>query len=244
MKIILKEDHGVLGSAGDVVEVKGGYARNYLIPRGIGRVANASNIKSMEELRRQQHKKINKEVEDAKQLAGDLEKVTLELTVKTGEDNKVFGSITSQNITDALHEKGFANIDKRKILLAHPIREIGEFPVKIKVYGEVMAEITVKVDKEGGEEVVIDRVAEEEKARIEASKPKVEAKAEEVETAAEETVEETVEEPAEEVKSEETSEEPAAEVENEEKTEETSEQSEEQSDDSTESTEENSEEKQ
>lgn len=223
MKIILKEDHGVLGSAGDVVEVKGGYARNYLIPRGIGKVANASNIKSMEELRRQQHKKINKEVEDAKQLAGELEKVTLELTVKTGEDNKVFGSITSQNITDALHEKGFSNIDKRKILLAHPIREIGEFPVKIKVYGEVMAEITVKVDKEGGEEVVIDRVAEEEKARIEASKPKVEAKAEaeEVETAAEENVEVTVEESVEEVKSEdkskETSEEPAAEVESEEK---------------------------
>jgi large subunit ribosomal protein L9 len=200
MKIILKEDHGVLGSAGDVVEVKGGYARNYLIPRGIGKVANASNIKSMEELRRQQHKKINKEVEEAKALAAELEKVTLDLTVKTGEDNKVFGSITSQHMADALAGKGFANIDKRKILLAHPIREIGEFSVKIKVYGDVMAEIKVNVAKEGGEEVVVDKVAEEERAREEA-KRKAEGITDEVvseETASEETLEEASEEASEE----------------------------------------------
>lgn len=234
MKIILKEDHGVLGSAGDVVEVKGGYARNYLIPRGIGKVANASNIKAMEELRKQQHKKINKEVEEAKALAGELEKVALDLTVKTGEDNKVFGSVTSQHIADALAEKGFNNIDKRKILLAHPIREIGEFPVKIKVYGEVMAEVKINVTKEGGETVIIDKVAEEERAREEA-KRKTEGISDEVvveETVAETPAAEEVEEKAEE----------NVEVKNEASSEESNEGADEESKDET--TEENTEEKQ
>ena len=209
MKIILKEDHGILGSAGDVVEVKGGYARNFLIPRGIGKVANESNIKAMHEVRRQQSRKINKDIEDAKKLASELEKVTLELTVKTGEDNKVFGSVTSQNISDALQEKGFAGIDKRKILLAHPLKEVGEFPVKIKVYGDVMADINVIVAKEGGEEIVIDRVQEEIDAKnaAEAKSKGVEEVAVEEqveETSGEEIVseEKTEETPSEEVKSE------------------------------------------
>lgn len=222
MKIILKEDHGILGSAGDVVTVKGGYARNYLIPRGIGKVANDSNIKSMHEVRRQQSKKINKDVEDAKKLAAELGQVTLNLTVKTGEDNKVFGSITSQNITDALHEKGFTGIDKRKILLAHPLKEIGEFPVKIKVYGEVMADITVSVEKEGGEVVIIDKVQEE----LDAKKA-AEAKALGItEETAEVVSEELTEEQAEETPSEEVTEEQDEESATEEAPENTDEQSE------------------
>lgn len=228
MKIILKEDHGILGSAGDVVEVKAGYARNFLIPRGIAKVANDSNIKAMNELRRQQHKKIEKEVEDAKKLAGELEKVKLSMTVKTGEDNKVFGAVTSQNLADALHEKGFESIDKRKILLPHPIREIGEFPVKIKVYGEVMAEINVKVDKELTEEDIAKAKKEaEEKAQAkteEVTETAVEETAEEVkaEDSQEETKEETQEERQDEAV-EETSDEPVAE----EKAEDTTEESEE-----------------
>jgi large subunit ribosomal protein L9 len=230
MKIILKEDHGILGSAGDVVTVKGGYARNYLIPRGIGKVANDSNIKSMHEVRRQQSKKINKDVEDAKKLAAELGQVTLNLTVKTGEDNKVFGSITSQNITDALHEKGFTGIDKRKILLPHPIREIGETTVKIKVYGEVMADITVSVEKEGGEVVIIDKVQEE----IEAKKA-AEAKALGItEETAEVVSEEVTEEQAEEAPSEEIVEEKAQESSIEETPESTEEQSEEVKEENTE----------
>ncbi len=225
MKIILKEDHGILGSAGDVVTVKGGYARNYLIPRGIGKVANDSNIKSMHEVRRQQSKKINKDVEDAKKLAAELGQVTLNLTVKTGEDNKVFGSITSQNITDSLHEKGFTGIDKRKILLAHPLKEIGEFPVKIKVYGEVMADITVIIEKEGGEVVIIDKVQEE----LDAKKA-AEAKALGItEETAEVVSEEVTEEQAEEAPSEEIVEEKAQETVEETSTEETPESTEEQS---------------
>ena len=216
MKIILKEDHGILGSAGDVVEVKAGYARNFLIPRGVAKVANDSNIKAMNELRKQQHKKIEKEVEDAKKLAGELEKVNLSMTVKTGEDNKVFGSVTSQNLADALHEKGFVSIDKRKILLPHPIREVGDFPVKIKVYGEVMAEINVKVDKELSEEEIA-------KAKKEAEE-KAQAKTEEVtETAVEEAEEVVKAEDSQEETNEETSEETAAE----EKAEDTTEESEE-----------------
>ena len=230
MKIILKEDHGILGSAGDVVEVKAGYARNFLIPRGIAKVANDSNVKAMNELRRQQHKKIEKEVEDAKKLAGELEKVKLSMTVKTGEDNKVFGAVTSQNLADALHEKGFESIDKRKILLPHPIREIGEFPVKIKVYGEVMAEISVKVEKELTEEDIANAKKEAEaKAKAEAE---AEAKPEEVtETVADETEEikaedsETAQVETQEEAVEESSNETAAEEKVEEKAEDTTEES-------------------
>ena len=230
MKIILKEDHGILGSAGDVVTVKGGYARNYLIPRGIGKVANESNIKAMAELRRQQSKKIDKDIEEAKKLAAELEKVTVELSLKAGEDNKVFGSITTQNISDALQEKGFSGIDKRKILLPHPIREIGDTTVKIKVYGEVMADIKVSVEKEGGEVVIVDKVQEEidaKKAAEAKAKGITEEPAEEV---SEEATEEVAEEQSEETPSEEVTEEKAEET----STEETPESTDEQSDENTE----------
>ena len=215
MEVVLQENFPSLGYVGDKVRVKPGYARNYLIPRGIGKVANDSNIKSMHEVRRQQSKKINKDVEDAKKLAAELEQVTLNLTVKTGEDNKVFGSITSQNIADALHEKGFTGIDKRKILLAHPLKEIGDFPVKIKVYGEVMADITVAVEKEGGEVVIIDKVQEELDAK-KAAEAKAQGITEEAaEVVSEEASEEVSEEaPSEEIveeKAEKTAEEPATE---------------------------------
>ena len=230
MKIILKEDHGILGSAGDVVTVKGGYARNYLIPRGIGKVANESNIKAMAELRRQQSKKIDKDIEEAKKLAAELEKVTVELSLKAGEDNKVFGSITTQNISDALQEKGFSGIDKRKILLPHPIREIGDTTVKIKVYGEVMADIKVSVEKEGGEVVIVDKVQEEidaKKAAEAKAKGITEEPAEEVSEVA---TEEVTEEQSEETPSEEVTEEKAEET----STEETPESTDEQSDENTE----------
>ena len=246
MKIILKEDHGILGSAGDVVTVKGGYARNYLIPRGIGKVANDSNIKAMAELRRQQGKKINKDVEDAKKLAAELEQVTLNLTVKTGEDNKVFGSITSQNITDALHEKGFTGIDKRKILLPHPIKEIGESTVKIKVYGEVMADIKINVEKEGGEVIVVDKVQEEIEAKkaAEAKALGITEEAAEVvsEEISEEQSEETLSEEIVEEKAEETIKETAQESSTEETPESTDEQSVDESTHGEENTEENTEE--
>lgn len=233
MKIILKEDHGILGSAGDVVTVKGGYARNYLIPRGIGKVANESNIKAMAELRRQQGKKIDKDIEDAKKLAAELENVTVELSLKAGEDNKVFGSITSQNIADYLQEKGFTAIDKRKILLPHPIREIGESSVKIKVYGEVMAEIKIVIEKEGGETVIIDKVQEEIDAK-KAAEAKAQGLTEETaEVVSEEAAEETVEEQAAETPSEEVVEEKAEETPSEEATESSEEQSEESSEEET-----------
>ena len=230
MKIILKEDHGILGSAGDVVTVKGGYARNYLIPRGIGKVANESNIKAMAELRRQQSKKIDKDVEEAKKLAAELEKVTVELSLKAGEDNKVFGSITTQNISDALQEKGFSGIDKRKILLPHPIRELGDTTVKIKVYGEVMADIKVSVEKEGGEVVIIDKVQEEIDAKKAAEAKALGITEEPAEVVNEEVsgevTEEVTEEQSEEASSGEVTEEKAEESATEETPESTDEQSE------------------
>ena len=151
MKIILKKDYDLLGDAGQVMEVKAGYARNFLIPNGIATSATASNIKAVEETRRQQGRKMLKMIDDAKKLASEIEKHTVTIEVKTGEDNKVFGSVTSQMIADALTGLGFAELDRRKIQLSEPIKTLGAHTVDIRLMKDVIAKLNVKVSREGGD---------------------------------------------------------------------------------------------
>lgn len=148
MKIILKKDYELLGDAGQIIEVKNGYARNYLIPNGIATVANDSNLKSFEEIKRQQKRKIEKLTEEAQKLSSDLSKNTIEISVKTGEENKIFGSVTSQMIYDKLKEKGFEDIDKKRIIIKEPIKALGEYEVEIKLQPSVISKIKVNVVKE------------------------------------------------------------------------------------------------
>lgn len=153
MKIILKQDHDILGAAGEIKEVKDGYARNYLIPRGIALAVTPSNLRTFEEIKKQKSRKIQKEIEEAKKLSSDLSNTTLTVSVKTSEDDKIYGSVTAQMIYNMLKEKGYDNIERKKILLHEHIKTLGEHLVDIKLHTDVVAKLKVIVEKEKVEEI-------------------------------------------------------------------------------------------
>jgi large subunit ribosomal protein L9 len=147
MKIILKQDHENLGKTGDVLNVKDGFAMNFLIPNGVAMKATESNMKVLEELKKLQAKKQEKETAEAQQLAGQLSGVQLDIKAKAADEIKLFGSVTNGTIAEALIHKGF-HIDKKNILLEEPIKEIGTRTVDIKLAGNVTAQITVNVTRD------------------------------------------------------------------------------------------------
>ncbi len=136
MKVILRKDFSQLGKIGDIVDVKDGYARNFLIPRNIAYTALKGNIRALEEEKKQMVKKLAKELEEAKVLSSELDKVSITIPAKVGEEDKLFGTITSQMIADALKEKGY-DIDKRKIEIPEPIKALGIYSVNVKLHSEV-----------------------------------------------------------------------------------------------------------
>ncbi|HTR46606.1 MAG TPA: 50S ribosomal protein L9, partial [Verrucomicrobiae bacterium] len=138
MQIILQEDVEKLGTRGQVVTVAEGYARNYLLPRKLALEANAGNMKRLEKMRVAFAKKEAVEKADAQKLAELLAGVSLEIGRKSGENDQLFGSVTSADISEALGAKGYT-IDKRKIQLAEPIKTIGNFDVPVKLHREVVA---------------------------------------------------------------------------------------------------------
>lgn len=150
MKVVLLETIEGVGSVGDEVKVKDGYARNYLIPKGIALMASDSNIKAFRDKIQSRIKSEAKSKEHALKFAEQLESTALSFTVKTGQEGKLFGSITSTNIFDALKEKGF-EIDKKKIALPEPIRHVGTHEVSVGLYPGVYARIKVEVSAESEE---------------------------------------------------------------------------------------------
>ena len=147
MQIILQEDIDKLGHRGDVVTVKSGYARNYLLPRKLAVQATEGNLKAIERIRTALAKKTATEIEAAQKQAELLNLVSLKFTRKTGENDQMFGSVTSADIAEGLAAQGF-KIDKRQVQLTEPIKIIGESPVTIKVFRDVTAQIKVSVEKE------------------------------------------------------------------------------------------------
>ncbi len=147
MEIILQEDIEKLGTRGQVVTVKEGYARNYLLPQKLAIPANASNMKRLEKMRAAFAKKEATERESAQQQAAQLASVTLKLSRKAGESDQLFGSVTTADIAEALAAQGY-EIDKRKIQLTDPIKLVGEHPITIKLYRDVTATVTLTVDRE------------------------------------------------------------------------------------------------
>lgn len=147
MQIILQEDVDKLGNRGEVVTVAEGYARNFLLPRKMALEATAGNMKRLEKMRAAFAKKEAVERGDAQTLAGLLADVSLELTRKSGENDQLFGSVTSADISEALAQKGFT-IDKRKITLAEPIKTIGEFEVPVRLHREINATVKLAVKKD------------------------------------------------------------------------------------------------
>jgi len=147
MKIILRETYQTLGEAGSIVNVTDGYARNFLIPKRIAMKYTRSSLRILEEEKKIEETRKNKEMKAAEQLGNVLRKVSLTASVKVGEEDRVFGTVTSQDIVNLLKEKGF-DIDKKKILLEDPIKALGIYTIKIKVHPQVETSVKLWVVKE------------------------------------------------------------------------------------------------
>lgn len=144
MKVILKENVENLGNIGDIVKVAPGYARNYLLPKGLAVEATEKNAKALEHVKRQMAYKKNKALESARNLAAKLAETVVTLSHKAGDEGKLFGSVTNMEIAAFLKDKGF-DIDRKTILLAEPIKHVGEFDVTVKIHPEVSATVKVAV---------------------------------------------------------------------------------------------------
>jgi large subunit ribosomal protein L9 len=147
MEIILQEDIEKLGHRGDIVTVKPGYARNFLLPRKMAIAATTGNMKALERIRTSLAKKTANELESAQKRVALLNDVSLNFKRKTGENEQMFGSVTTGDIAEALGAQGF-KVDKRQIHIAEPIKALGDYTVTIKVFRDVHASIKVHVEKE------------------------------------------------------------------------------------------------
>jgi len=144
MEVILREDIKTLGKAGELVKVKPGYARNYLLPKGLAYEATEGNRKRILAESKARTAKAEEEAGVARALAATLSGVSLNLSRKAGEGDRLFGSITTQDLADALAAQGHA-VDKRRIELEHPIKTVGQHTVAIRLHPDVSAEIRVTV---------------------------------------------------------------------------------------------------
>lgn len=144
MKIILRQTIEKLGTIGDVVTVRDGYARNYLFPRNIAYPASKGALQSIEEEKRQYTRRVGKESVAAEELAKKLEGITVTITMQVGDEGRLFGAVTSQLIAERLRTQGFM-IDKRTIELAAPIKELGKSEVTVKLAHGVKATLVVQV---------------------------------------------------------------------------------------------------
>jgi len=151
MEVILKEDVAKLGSRGDVVKVAEGYGRNYLLPRKLAIEATKSNRAVIEQMKASALRRSVRDQADAEALALQMKELTLTFHRKVGEKDHLFGSVTSQDIAEALEAKGFT-VDRRKIHLDDPIKALGEFQVAIRLHKEVTASVKVAVEKQAEEE--------------------------------------------------------------------------------------------
>ena len=146
MKVILKDDIEHLGKCGEVVKVKAGYGRNFLIPRNMAIVATRGNLKAIGEITTQKSLRDRKRRREAEQLKTALEKISCTAEVLVGEEDRVFGSVTSQNIADLLEKQGFV-IDRRNIILEESIKALGVYTVPVKIERDIVANLKVWVVK-------------------------------------------------------------------------------------------------
>ena len=144
MQIILTTDVPSLGDAGDVVEVKPGYGANFLIPKGMAIPATSANKNQIEHQRRAIAAKVARDRKDAESLSASLSQVSVTLTRLVGDDDKLFGSVTTKDIASALQDQGY-DVDRRKIVLETPIKALGVYDVPVKIHRDVIAQIKVWV---------------------------------------------------------------------------------------------------
>ncbi|ACL71077.1 50S ribosomal protein L9 [Halothermothrix orenii] len=144
MKVILKKDVKKLGKKGDVVSVSDGYARNYLIPRGLAEEATRGNITQLKEKEKIKEKKHQQKIEEARDMASKLEKEKFVIKVKSGENGRLFGSVTTKDIAETVKKAGY-KIDKRKIDLDDNIKALGTYRVPVKIFEDVVATLKIQV---------------------------------------------------------------------------------------------------
>ena len=148
MKVVLLEDVKSLGKKDDIVEVSEGYARNFIIPKKKGVEANQENLNTLK-LQKANEEKIAKEkLEAAKELAAKLNEASVSLTIKGGKDGRTFGSVSSKEIEEAIKSQLGLEIDKKKLVIAEPIKTFGNHEVKVKLHKDVTAALKVKVGEE------------------------------------------------------------------------------------------------
>ena len=147
MNLILTPDIEKPGQAGDVVKVKTGHGRNYLLPRGLAMLATAGRVKQLEHQHRVVEDRVRKEVAGHELVAKQLEGLALDFEVKVGEEGKLFGSVTAAQIVELLAEKGF-EIDRRKLALAEPIKEAGDHEIELRLHRDLSATLKLKVTAE------------------------------------------------------------------------------------------------
>jgi large subunit ribosomal protein L9 len=147
MEVVLKKDHDILGKAMDVVNVKDGYARNFLIPQGIAVVATEGNRKAVAESKKLGERREEKKLKEARVTAKKIEKIPCTIKVKVGEEDRLFGSVTTQEIADFLTKEGF-DVEKRAIELEEPIKQLGVYTVKVNLYKDESAKLKVWVVKD------------------------------------------------------------------------------------------------
>jgi large subunit ribosomal protein L9 len=150
MDVILKEDVDNLGHRGDVVKVAEGYGRNFLLPKRLAIEATAANKAVIEQMKQSAVRRSAREVSDAQQLVGQLENVSLLFQRKVGEHEHLFGSVTAADIAQQLEAQGFS-IDRRKIQMQEPLRQLGEFHVPVKLHRDVSTQIKVTIQPEAAE---------------------------------------------------------------------------------------------
>jgi large subunit ribosomal protein L9 len=147
MKVILRQDYEKLGKTGDIVSVKRGFGMNYLIPRKVAYPAQPNYVRMVQEEQNQKLMQVNKQKKQAELLAQKMETVSVTLAVSVGEGDKMFGSVTNQDIADALVKQGY-DIDRKKIILDDPLKALGIYSVPIKLHPDVEVKIKVWVVKE------------------------------------------------------------------------------------------------
>ena len=147
MKLLLKEDVDGLGFCGDEVEVKDGFGRNFLIPKGKALLATPNNLKAFNHQKRVVQSKVKKVIATVQAIADEIAKVTCTVKKKVGDTGKMFGSVTAQEIADLLKVQG-VDIDRRKIQITEPIKKAGEYKIPVKLHTEVTAEIKLVVEAE------------------------------------------------------------------------------------------------
>lgn len=146
MKVILKQDVKGLGKKEQMVEASDGYARNFLLPRGLAVEASATNVNIMKTKKEAESHKKEREIAQAKELAKKIKDITLTIKVKAGENGKLFGSITSKDVAEAMKAQQKLEIDKKKLVMPDSLKSVGTFEVEVKLYPDINSKFTVKIE--------------------------------------------------------------------------------------------------